>query len=214
MVNKQMYNDRWSSFRTSLLMSFLYLLFGLSGFTALIYQIAWQRMLGFFGGADSISATITVGAFLLGLGLGNLLAGTFADRLSDRGAIYGFAACEIGIAVFAIASKFLLYDFLFNYLTVIADRRWLVSFVAFLGLLVPTMLMGFSLPLLARAVVRSIRTASIQIGLLYGVNTLGAGIGAFTAGFLMVGSIGYEATLNATALLNTYGRAWRITSGF
>ena len=156
-----MYNERWSSFRTPLLMSFLYLLFGLSGFTALVYQIAWQRMLGFFGGADSISATITVGAFLLGLGLGNLLAGTFADRLSDRGAIYGFAVCEMGIAVFAVASKFLLYDFLFNYLTVIADSRWLVFLVAFLGLLVPTMLMGFSLPLLARAVVRSIRTASI-----------------------------------------------------
>ena len=117
-----MYNERWSSFRTPLLMSFLYLLFGLSGFTALVYQIAWQRMLGFFGGADSISATITVGAFLLGLGLGNLLAGTFADRLSDRGAIYGFAVCEMGIAVFAVASKFLLYDFLFNYLTVIADQ--------------------------------------------------------------------------------------------
>jgi spermidine synthase len=181
----------------------LYLLFGLSGFSALVYQIAWQRMLGFFGGSDSISATTTVGAFLLGLGLGSLLAGTFADRLSDRGAIFGFAACEMGIAAFAVVSKFLLYDFLFGYLTVIADSRWLVFLVAFLALLVPTILMGFSLPLLARAVVSSIWSASKQIGWLYGVNTMGAGIGAFTAGFFMVGNMGYEATLNVTALLNT-----------
>ena len=81
----------------------------------------------------------------------------------NSGAIFGFAACEIGIAAFAVASKFLLYDFLFGYLTVIADSRWLVFLVAFLGLLVPTILMGFSLPLLARAVVSSIRSASKQM---------------------------------------------------
>ena len=53
-------------------------------------------MLGLFGGSDSMSAAIVVGAFLLGLGLGSLFASTFADRFTERGAVIAFALCEMG----------------------------------------------------------------------------------------------------------------------
>src|SRR5438270_4213181 len=89
-------------------------LFFLSGFSALTYQVAWQRLLGLFSGSDSISVTIVVGAFLLGLGVGSLLASVIADRLSSRGAILGFAWCEAGIGLFALTSKLFFYDFLFR----------------------------------------------------------------------------------------------------
>jgi spermidine synthase len=194
----------------------LYLLFFLSGFSALVYQTAWQRMLGLFGGSDSISSTIVIGAFLLGLGLGSIAASTFADRLSDRGVIFAFALCEMGVAGFAIASKLLFYDFLFRQITAIVDNRALVFLFAFLSLLIPTLLMGLSLPLLAKGVVRTIDTASERIGYLYGINTLGAGAGAFVAGCFLIGTFGYVVTVQLAAVLNLLvgGGALLLASGF
>jgi spermidine synthase len=58
------------------------LLFFASGFAALLYQIIWQRMLGFFSGVDVYSITITVSAFMAGLGCGSIAGGHLADRLS------------------------------------------------------------------------------------------------------------------------------------
>src|SRR3982750_3581640 len=68
----------------------LHAVFFVSGFCALVYQVAWQRMLGLFGGSDTVSATIVVGAFLFGLGVGSLAGGVVADRLSRSGAVVGF----------------------------------------------------------------------------------------------------------------------------
>src|SRR5260370_675320 len=64
--------------------TFLYFVFFLSGLSALVHQTAWQRILGLFGGSDAIAATLVVGAFLFGLGIGSLWAASFADRLSGR----------------------------------------------------------------------------------------------------------------------------------
>jgi len=180
----------------------LYVLFFLSGFSALVYQTSWQRMLGLFSGSDSISTTLVVGAFLLGLGLGSLVASTFADRLSDRKAIVAFALCELGIAGFAIASKLIFYDVIFSQMASIAVARTLVFVVAFISLLIPTLLMGMSLPLLARGTVQRIETAPERIGWLYGVNTLGAALGTFAAGCIIIGHVGYEVTVYLAAAVN------------
>jgi fucose permease len=107
----------------------IHLLFFISGFSALVYQVAYQRLLGLFAGTDSISVAIVVGAFLLGLGLGSLLAGAFADRLSRRAVILAFAFCEFAIAAFAIASKVFFYDFLFGRMVDLSGNRWLVFLI-------------------------------------------------------------------------------------
>src|SRR5262245_17674557 len=81
-----------------------------SGAAALIDQTVWQRMLGIFAGSDAVTAAIVVGAFLLGLGLGSLVAGLYADRLDPRRAAFAFIVCEVGIGLFALLSKPFLYD--------------------------------------------------------------------------------------------------------
>jgi spermidine synthase len=81
----------------SLLSRFLYIAFFLSGFSALTYQTAWQRMLGSFAGSDAVATTLVVGAFLFGLGIGSLMGGSFADRLGIRGAVRAFGLCELGV---------------------------------------------------------------------------------------------------------------------
>jgi hypothetical protein len=180
----------------------LYTVFFLSGFSALVYQTAWQRMLGLFAGSDMVATTLVVGAFLFGLGVGSLWSASFADRLSHQRALVAFALCELGIGIFALASRFLFYDLVFGQLTALADSPTLVSFIVFIGLLPPTILMGMSLPLLSKAVVYRIETASSEIGWLYGINTFGASCGALFSGFFFIGTFGYEATVYFAALLN------------
>jgi predicted membrane-bound spermidine synthase len=188
--------------RTTRIDALLFALFFVSGASALVYQTAWQRMLGLFSGSDTLSATIVVAAFLLGLGLGSLGSSGIADRLSDRHAILAFAACEVGIALFAGVSRFVFYDLVFAELVGLAAHRGLIFLIAFLSHLVPTFLMGFALPLLAKAIVRSMATASERIGALYGMNTLGAAIGAFAAGCFLIGTVGYEVAVYVAAALS------------
>lgn len=180
----------------------LYAGFFLSGFSALIYQTAWQRMLGLFAGSDAVATTLVVGAFLFGLGVGSLWGGSFADRLSHRRALETFALCELGTAIFAVASRFVFYDVVFGRLNALAGTPALVGVIVFVCLLPPTILMGMSLPLLSKAVVYRIESAASDIGWLYGVNTFGASCGALCAGFVLIGTIGYDATVYLAALLN------------
>ncbi|MCU0984063.1 MAG: fused MFS/spermidine synthase [Acetobacteraceae bacterium] len=173
-----------------------------SGFAALLYQVIWQRMLGLFAGSDAVTAALVVGAFLAGLGLGSLLAGFIADRLAPRSAAWAFIACEIGIALFALASRTFFYDVVIERLGPSMTEGWQIFAVCFLGLLAPTLLMGLSLPLLARAVVARLETAAGRIGWLYGINTLGAAAGTLLGGFWLVGTVGFERSLQVGAALN------------
>jgi spermidine synthase len=180
----------------------LFILFFLSGAAALIYQTAWHRLLGLFAGADTIAAALVVGAFLLGLGVGSLAAGLYADRLTRRAALYAFALCEVGIAAFAVLSPWLYYDVIYRELLPISSSRAVVFFVVFAGLLWPTFLMGCSLPFLSKAVVRRIDGSAQLIGKLYGVNTLGAGVGAFVGGWFLIGTFGFAVAIEVAAALN------------
>jgi spermidine synthase len=180
----------------------LFGLFFLSGAAALIYQTAWHRLLGLFAGADTIAAALVVGAFLLGLGIGSLAGGLFADRLSRRGALLAFALCEVGIAVFAIASPWLYYDVIYRELIPLSSSRGVIFAVVFAGLLWPTFLMGCSLPFLSKAIVSEIAGSAKLIGWLYGLNTLGAGVGAFVGGWYLIGTFGFDKAVYVAAMLN------------
>ena len=177
--------------------------FGLSGFAALVYQIVWQRMLVLFSGADVYASTLVVAAFMAGLGVGNLVGGFAADRLSRRNALIGFAAAEAAIAAFSLVSRPLYYDTLFQGL---GSRHFPMSYligVLFASLLWPTFFMGVSLPLLARAVTSTVGTAAAKVGRLYAVNTLGAAAGAFVATWWILPAVGLNGGLRLGALMNS-----------
>jgi spermidine synthase len=181
--------------------SLLFLLL-ISGFTALLYQVVWQRMLGLFSGSDIRSITLVVAAYLLGLGLGGLWGGWLSDRLSRCRAvqIYGFS--NLGIALFAVFSRVLFYDLLFRQVSPWAQSFVWLLLIAFVSLLIPTFLMGMSLPLLAKAVSPTSQQAAPWIGLLYGINTLGSGLGTLLGGWYIIGTLGYEGTLYLGAALS------------
>lgn len=182
-----------------------------TGFAALLCQIVWQRMLGIFAGSDTVSAALVVGAFLAGLGLGSIIGAKVADRLSPARALAGFALAEIGVGLFALLSKPFLYDWLATDMAGVVDAAPAIFALCFAGLVLPTTLMGASLPLLARAVATSRENIAERIGTLYGLNTLGAGIGALLGGWVLVGHLGFVTTLWLAAALEFLAAALSLT---
>jgi spermidine synthase/MFS family permease len=177
-------------------------LFFASGVAALVYQIVWQRLLTFFSGADVFSVTLIVAAFMAGLGCGNLAGGHLADRLSPRGRVLAFAAAEAGTAAFAIVSVPLIHGFFFVRLGPLALPLSVTTLLLFAVLLLPTFLMGLTLPLLSRVVTTSLGQAGRRIGALYGWNTLGAAVGALGTVWFGVRALGFAGTVHAAAALN------------
>jgi len=101
----------------------VYLAFFLSGFAALLYQVVWERLLALFSGSDVRSAALVVAAFLAGLGLGSLGGSRLADRLSAAGAVRLYAAGNVLIGLYALASRTVFYDLLFLRLSTLAWSR-------------------------------------------------------------------------------------------
>lgn len=189
------------------------LIFFLSGFAALLYQVVWQRLLVIFSGADVYSVTIIVAAFMAGLGAGNLSGGYLADRLSTRANLWLFAAAECAIGAFGLLSKPLYYDVLYERLPSLAAFPG-VALVLLVSLLWPTFFMGLSLPLLAKALTRTLSTAGRVVGSLYGWNTLGAATGALATTWWLMPRVGMEdalrvgAAINLACALGAAGLAW------
>ena len=177
-------------------------LFFLSGFSALLYQVIWQRMLGLFSGADVYSATIIVSAFMLGMGFGSIVGGYLADRLNQYKCLMLFALAELVIAAFAISSKWIYYDLLYQTWPELGGSFLTLSVVLFISLLIPTFCMGVTLPLLSKALTRYLGEASFRIAALYALNTLGAALGALVAGLYLIRHYGFETSLHVGAVLN------------
>ncbi|MCU0866931.1 MAG: fused MFS/spermidine synthase [Planctomycetes bacterium] len=168
--------------------------FFLSGFAALTYQVVWQRLLIVFAGGDVHAVTLIVTAYMGGLGLGSLLGGRLADRLGVRRSLVAFALVELLIGAFALVSKNVYYDGLYAHLPPTLGLPALTA-VLFASLLLPTLLMGMSLPLLARALTPSFASIGRVIGALYGWNTLGAAAGALVSTWLLLPRLGLQGSL-------------------
>ena len=173
-----------------------------SGFAALLDQVVWQRLLGLFSGADLVSATIVVAAFMAGLGAGSLAGGHLADGVDRSTALLLFAGAEIAIGLFGLASKTLYYDVLYARLGSAQLSSGLEALLLFAALLPPTFAMGLSLPLLSKALAPDVSSSAPTIGVLYGINTLGAGLGAAVTTWVLLRRLGLAGSLVVGAAVN------------
>ena len=169
--------------------------FLLSGVAALTYQIVWQRLLVLPLGADVYSMTLVVAAFMTGLGLGSLAGGHVADRLSPLRCVLLFIAAELAVAAFGLASRGIFYDWMYLRLGPVGLDPAVRATLVFATLLWPTFWMGVSLPVLSRAIAPQIGDAARRVGILYGLNTLGAAAGAFATTWLLFPRIGFDSSL-------------------
>ncbi len=172
--------------------------FFLSGAAALVYQIAWQRLLFTSFGVDIESVTIVVSTFMCGLGLGAIAGGVLADRFQTRLLVL-FALCELGIGLFGLASVPLIRTLGEAFAT---SPRAVVAAVNFGALLVPTSLMWATLPILVTDMVRRHGGVGVSIGTLYFINTLGAASGALALGIGLFAVLELPQAIGAAALVN------------
>lgn len=190
-----------------------FIAFFLSGTSSLIFQLIWSRLLHHVFGSSSVAISSVVSVFMGGLALGAWLFGKYADRL--RNPLLWYAAAEVGVGVCGLLVPLL-----------VQPEGWLATVNAMLRqslgteslgfmvarflcvvpvLIVPTTLMGSTLPLLARHFVQAEQkagAASSSVGALYAVNTFGAVFGIFLAGFIWMPTIGVSATNTAAAVIN------------
>lgn len=173
-------------------------LFFVSGMAALIYQVCWQRLLFATFGVDLDSITIIVSVFMLGLGLGALLGGQLADWRPGL-ALRLFALAELGIGLFGWFSPDLIRATgdLF-----VGASQWQIGVINFLLLLIPTSLMGATLPILVAHATRIWGNVGKSIGVLYQVNTFGAAIGVLIIGFLWFLLFEIDTAIRLAAVLN------------
>jgi spermidine synthase len=172
-------------------------LFLISGAAGLVYQIVWARLLELYFGVTMVSVTLIVSAFMAGLGIGSLIGGRIARNLKNTLFLYGLL--EIGIALFGAISPGLI---VWVGQAMAGVSYILVFLISFAILLVPTTLMGMTLPLLTQSFVDRVENAGQVIGLLYGINALGAAFGALLSGYVLIGLYGFVGTIYIAVLSN------------
>ena len=187
-------------------LKFVAVCFLLSGATGLIYEVLWARMLGLVFGVTTLAISAVLAAFMGGLALGSLLASRLATRIVRAVRVYAVIELTIGVYALAVPLLFRLIDRVYagvwqslqpGFYGSAATRFLLASIV----LIVPTALMGATLPVLARAVTAS-RQTSISVTSLYTLNLVGAIAGTIAAGFLLLPSLGVTATIWIAAITN------------
>lgn len=182
-------------------------LFFCSGATALIYEVVWSKYLSQMFGSTIYAQTVVLAVFMGGLALGNRIFGGRSDALRQPLRAYGFIEGAIGLYAFFFPMLYQLADGIFVSLgsRVLEQRGLLLALkgVLSVGLLIlPTLLMGGTLPLLAAWLQKNADEAGRRSARFYSVNSLGAVFGSGVAGFYLVQTLGMVASLQAAALFN------------
>ncbi|HYM00539.1 MAG TPA: fused MFS/spermidine synthase, partial [Blastocatellia bacterium] len=165
------------------------------GVSGLIYQVIWVRQLELVFGTTTFAASTVLTAFMGGLALGSYYFGRQSERQVNNLRLYGFI--ELGIGIYGV-----LVPHIFTALPKLYEPFWLrlhlsflmltvIRFVlAALVLIVPTALMGATLPVLANYYVDERRNIGLKVGSLYSINTFGAVLGAISGGFILIPALG------------------------
>ncbi|MBI4523661.1 MAG: fused MFS/spermidine synthase [Deltaproteobacteria bacterium] len=185
----------------------LFVCFFLSGTAALVYEVVWMRMLTQIFGSSAYAVATVLAAFMAGLASGSYVFGRLANR--DRNFLRLYGVLELGIGIYGFlvpvifrASRgiyiplFWLYD---AYPAIFTLLLFLLSFVI---LILPTFLMGATLPVISRFVVHRFSHLGQRVGDLYGTNTLGAVLGCALAGYYLIPTLGMTRTVYAAAIVN------------
>jgi spermidine synthase len=186
----------------------VFALFFVSGFTSLIYEVIWVRKFGLVFGVTTYAVSTVLAAFFAGLALGSYLAGRLIDRTRLHPlAVYGVMEGVIGVYALLLPALLGLvegtypavYGALWENFSLFTLFRFVVCFAV---LVVPTTLMGATLPVLSKLMVEREEVLGLSVGRLYAVNTFGAVAGTFCAGFLLVPALGVTHTTLVAALGN------------
>lgn len=153
------------------------ILYGLSGFISLAYEVLWARMLSMQFGISIFGVVLTVSAFMFGLGLGSLAGVRYAKWFDQP--LPTFARLEMAIAIYALLLPGLLHwvsAWLADIAAHLTVMQWylLQGFEALCLLVIPASAMGLGFAL----VLRVFEHTPLSLGKIYGLNTIGGAAGA------------------------------------
>ncbi|MBD3182206.1 hypothetical protein GF312_07935 [Candidatus Poribacteria bacterium] len=185
----------------------IYLLFLFSGFTGLVYEILWTRMFSLVFGGTTLSISLVLASYMAGMALGSLYFGRFVDKRNDPLRIYAIIEIIIGLYAVILPLLILLLQKFYissssEIITSILKARYIKFILSFILLIIPTTLMGGTLPVLSRQLVNSRDKIGLNVGRLYSVNTLGGAAGCFITGFILISSLGIRVTVYMASAIN------------
>ena len=186
----------------------VWLIFILSGASGLIYEVIWMRQLTLIFGSTVFATSTVLTAFMAGLALGSYYFGRKIDE-GTQSPLRLYALLEAGIGVFCLVWPLILaalgaiYVLIHRNVTSEFYTLSLIRFVlTFAVILIPSTLMGGTLPVLTRFFVKRLEQLGTNIGILYALNTFGAVVGTVAAGFFLIEALGIRWTLGIGIAIN------------
>jgi len=183
-----------------------FLLFFLSGFTGLVYQVLWMKELKILFGSTTYATSTTLCAFFLGLSVGNYFFGKRVHKYKSSLRAYGLL--ELAVAASALFYFLLLklyfgiYPFLFQSLADFPLLFVAIKFIVSISILFPpAFFMGGTLPVLAQYIVEERSLPTRHVAYLYAINTFGAAVGVLLAGFFLPLYFGFSGTYTLAIVL-------------
>jgi spermidine synthase len=180
-------------------------IFAVSGFCSLAYEVIWTKLLGLIVGPTTYSFTIVLVTFITGLAIGSMFFGWLADRTGKPGFL--LISTQIAAAISALFISQLLgstqtffskilFTFKDNFTLLMAVKSCLLFSFMFL----PTFFLGATFPLVGKLYTRTLAVIGKSIGFAYSINTLGAVLGSFSAGFILIPLLGKELSLSLLSI--------------
>jgi spermidine synthase len=180
----------------------------LSGFSALIYQLVWVRILGLVFGVSSFAVATVVSVFLLGLGCGSLYFGKLSEKIKNPLKAYLFVELCIGmfsIVSYLIINNFTIYKVFYEYSYNNFNFYWISVIRLFLSIVVlfpPVFAIGGTIPLITKYFLTTPERFGSNFSRIYYINTLGAFAGSMLTGFIFVKYIGVFLTFIIAVTVN------------
>ena len=191
--------------------------FALSGFASLVYENAWTRSLTLVIGSSIYSFSTMLVTFLVGLALGGFIYARVLGHREARLSTFGLIELWVGLAALATIPLFerlplIFVRLLHGFGDTFTVFLYLQIFLAALVMFVPTVLLGMTFPLVARLFTQSLFRVGSGVGSSYAANTVGAVLGAFAGGFILIPNLGVQNAIIFAVVMNLLIGAWLVIS--
>ncbi|HEX2929911.1 MAG TPA: fused MFS/spermidine synthase [Candidatus Binatia bacterium] len=191
--------------------------FGLSGFASLVYENAWTRSLTLVIGSSIYSFSTMLVTFLIGLALGGFIYARALGQREARLSTFGLIELWVGLSALATIPLFerlplIFLRLLHGFGDTFTVFLYLQIFLSALVMFIPTILLGMTFPLVARLFTQSLYRVGSGVGSSYAANTVGAVLGAFAGGFILIPNLGVQNAIIFAVVMNLLIGAWLVIS--